>query len=347
MISICVTVKNRSRLHVENRELQLFPNCVRSIVDAVGDEFIAELIVSDWQSTDWPLQEWLVSTAHPLAVTISTRNGFFSRGAGRNIAAAAATGETLFFIDADSLLCRELFIRGPEVLKRGRAYFPILFGFSDPNHRFGTWLEHGFGHCMISRKQFEQTGGWPEYESWGREDVHFYESVQSACGVERERVEGFYHQWHPNDLVWKNRHSRHYDAIRDDAFREFLNMSRFALQELTDTVPANTSCILVDEARLDHESIHSFSAIPFPQHDGEYAGPPEDDSVAIDELERLRIEGASYIAFTWISFWWLEHYSAFHSYLRSRYDVARSTERIVVFDLRSAAGTGVREHMRS
>ncbi len=35
-LSICVTVKNRSRVMVDGRELKLFPNCVESIVSSVA-----------------------------------------------------------------------------------------------------------------------------------------------------------------------------------------------------------------------------------------------------------------------------------------------------------------------
>ena len=60
MLSICTTVKNRSRVHVEGRELLLFPNCVETIVRARGGVADGlELVVTDWESDDWPLAEWL------------------------------------------------------------------------------------------------------------------------------------------------------------------------------------------------------------------------------------------------------------------------------------------------
>ncbi len=66
MLSICMTVKNRSRVPVDGRELMLMPNCVQSIVDSVGSGFECEIVVSDWGSDDWPLQEWLVEAAAPV-----------------------------------------------------------------------------------------------------------------------------------------------------------------------------------------------------------------------------------------------------------------------------------------
>ncbi len=60
MLSFCVTVKNRSRVDVDGRRLELFPACVASIVAACVDRVDAELVVADWRSDDWPLAEWLV-----------------------------------------------------------------------------------------------------------------------------------------------------------------------------------------------------------------------------------------------------------------------------------------------
>ena len=74
-------------------------------------------------------------------------------------------------------------------------------------------------------------------------------------------------------------------------------------------------------------------SIPFLEKDGRYWGLPSDDEHAISELERLRAEGAKYIAFAWSSFWWLDFYSQFSEYLRTHYVSVLENERLVVFKL--------------
>ena len=97
MISICITVKNRSRVKTGERELHLFPNCVKSIVKSFVPEIPCELVVTDWESDDWPLRGWLEEAARPIPVQIITIKGPFSRGKGRNLAAYKAKGNMIFF----------------------------------------------------------------------------------------------------------------------------------------------------------------------------------------------------------------------------------------------------------
>src|SRR5215510_8347818 len=101
MLSICTTIKNRSRVTVEGRELLLFPRCVESIRASVGRELPCELVVADWGSDDWPLDEWLPGAASPIPVRIIQLDGTFSRGRGLNAAARAARGDLYFFADSD------------------------------------------------------------------------------------------------------------------------------------------------------------------------------------------------------------------------------------------------------
>jgi Sulfotransferase family len=80
--------------------------------------------------------------------------------------------------------------------------------------------------------------------------------------------------------------------------------------------------------------------IPFTERGGVYWGPPADDGAAIEELERQRSGGASFLAIAWVSFWWLETFGRFSQYVRSRFPCVLSTERMMVFDLRApASGT--------
>src|SRR3954452_23100413 len=87
-ISVCVSLKNRSRVEHEGRDLALFPNCVRSLADAaadIRDSGPVELVVADFHSDDWPLAAWLSAAAGGvLRVRVIPLDGQFSRGRGLN-----------------------------------------------------------------------------------------------------------------------------------------------------------------------------------------------------------------------------------------------------------------------
>jgi len=102
--------------------------------------------------------------------------------------------------------------------------------------------------------------------------------------------------------------------------------------ELIKRIPPAEPFILVDEEQLRSELPHR-RAIPFLEKDGGYWGPPEDDDIAIRELERLRRAGAKYIIFTWPTFWWLEHFTGFRAHLRKNYPCALKNDRFLMFDL--------------
>jgi 4-amino-4-deoxy-L-arabinose transferase-like glycosyltransferase len=60
---------------------------------------------------------------------------------------------------------------------------------------------------------------------------------------------------------------------------------------------------------------------------------PHNTQEAITVLEKLRGEGASYLAFTPHTFWWFEYYQGFRGYLEARYRRVRETTEYVIFDI--------------
>ena len=72
----------------------------------------------------------------------------------------------------------------------------------------------------------------------------------------------------------------------------------------------------------------------FLEREGVYWGSPPDDQTAIEELERLRGQGAGFLIVAWPAFWWLDHYSAWRDYMRARFRCVVSDERLIGFDLR-------------
>jgi hypothetical protein len=107
-----------------------------------------------------------------------------------------------------------------------------------------------------------------------------------------------------------------------------------AAQELTAIVDPGEPFILIDEDRLRSELGPERRAVPFPERDGQYWGPPADDAAALAELERLRRGGARFAVVAWPAFWWLEFYDGLARELRTRYGCLLDNERLVVFDLR-------------
>jgi glycosyltransferase involved in cell wall biosynthesis len=338
MISICVTVKNRSRLSIDSHELLLFPNCVKSIVESTRKYPNCELVIADWQSDDWPLVDWVQQAAAPVGVQILTiAESPFSRGKGLNRAAQAAKGEVLLFLDADSLLCESVIAKGLECVRQGKAYFPIDFSFDEPSHESGWWKQEGFGTCMLGKDVFASAGGWPEYNSWGKEDEHFFTRIRFLVEVAREEVPGFYHQWHPTDIAWKDRYGGRSPAellaMQQQEKAANLSQIRKTVRELANFLEPAERFVLVDDAWFGNELLPGRIAIPFLERDGEYWGPPPDDETAIRELERLRSSGANFMVFLWPTFWWLECYSGLSHHLRTRYRSILQNERLIVFDL--------------
>ena len=115
----------------------------------------------------------------------------------------------------------------------------------------------------------------------------------------------------------------------------FLEQRRQAVNELTGIVPAHATFILVDQDEwATGPHVEGRMRMHFLERDGVYFGPPSNDDVAIEELERLRQLGASHMVFAWPAFWWLEYYAEFHRHLRSRFRCVSEGEYLVIFDLR-------------
>ena len=60
------------------------------------------------------------------------------------------------------------------------------------------------------------------------------------------------------------------------------------------------------------EIVNGLPHVPFVENAGRYWGPPADDDAAIQEIERMRTQGARLIVFAWHSFWWFDYYSRFY-----------------------------------
>jgi hypothetical protein len=110
-----------------------------------------------------------------------------------------------------------------------------------------------------------------------------------------------------------------------------------AAQEVATIVPPGEAFVLIDEDKWGTKHVLAGRrAIPFLERDGRYWGAPADDTTAVRELERLRQEGATFLVIAWPAFWWLDHYSALHEYLRAKFRCILRNERLVLFSLEIA-----------
>ena len=117
-------------------------------------------------------------------------------------------------------------------------------------------------------------------------------------------------------------------------FHADLEAQRRTAEELASVVPESDIVVLADEAQwVAPEIAGPRPTRPFLDRDGQYWGAPADDATAIAELERMRGEGARFLAVGWPAFWWLDHYQGFADHLRTRYACRLESERLVVFDL--------------
>ncbi|MUG98010.1 glycosyltransferase [Scytonema sp. UIC 10036] len=106
-------------------------------------------------------------------------------------------------------------------------------------------------------------------------------------------------------------------------------------EELKALFSPQESFILVDESCLyGNKIIKDFQTIPFTERNGQYWGVPTDDNMAIREFERLYQTGVCAIVFLWTAFWWLEHFTGFHDYLRQKFPYLLKNDCVIVFGLR-------------
>lgn len=144
----------------------------------------------------------------------------FSRGNSRTLGATKASGEVLFFADADSAndnlrASVDLLERAPWVIAYSapKGYVALTEAATEcllarsPSEPLrapqpGDWYErcHSFAGALCMRTEdFWRVGGYdPRFEGFGFEDDAFHEALDTIVG-EHERVDGVHlHLWHPH-----------------------------------------------------------------------------------------------------------------------------------------------------
>jgi len=167
---------------------------------------------------------------------------------------------------------------------------------------------------------------------WRNEGVEWWYAQNVILYAEREcirgepRLQAAYEatRLQPLSIV----HPRKYLWLID-----WLHMVRVLRGDLAAVIPPGARFIFVDDDQLRNHVCPD--AFPFLEHAGQFMGPPANDATAIQELDRLRRAGASFIAFAEPAFWWLDYYREFDRYMRSEFPCRLDNGRLIVFDLRA------------
>jgi glycosyltransferase involved in cell wall biosynthesis len=239
-LSICVTIKDRSKLEFKGNTINVFPRSVQSIVDSVEKDEV-ELVISDWMSTDLPIREWvydIVGGKFPVKV-VDVYEKWFSRGKGLNVAAEEAASEVLFFTDADIIMTREVIVDAYEKCIRNIAFYPVC-----KHESRDDWISSGWGLCAVPRRMWKEVGRWQEWSSWGGEDNAFRGNINRAgYKIYRDRYNGFLHIDHPRDYsIYKNKlgsdYKKHVNKLQSDkkivSDRKFLEAKKAAKKKKVD-----------------------------------------------------------------------------------------------------------------
>jgi len=141
-----------------------------------------------------------------------------------------------------------------------------------------------------------------------------------------------------DELITRLRKTKHLTEEDSKSEKRGLNLWLDQLkqieEEIFSSIPERHNFILVDDNQIRNElNIGNRSAIPFLERNGQFWGAAPDDETAIREMERLRLEGATFIVFAKPSFWWLIYYNQLHWYLRSKYTCLVENDYLVVFAL--------------
>ena len=145
------------------------------------------------------------------------------------------------------------------------------------------------------------------------EDPAFREQIARRLRtLNRRRSEALHTR--VNNLYWK--------------WEELLEMAK---RELGHVVPKGATIVLVDEGTWGSDVVSDWQPIPFVERDGVYWGAPPDGESGVEELERLRRGGATFVVFGWPAFWWLDHYAELEEYLQAHSVRIFENTRIIVF----------------
>lgn len=201
MLSICIPLKNR----VTN-----LTACLQALDKLTG---IDEVVIGDFNSTDTNFQ-FLNDLS--LNVKVVPIEGDFSIGKAKNVAAEHASGDILFFLDADLITPQPVIDKILKLVPLGFVYCPIMWIEQGEDDFESHWAVHGRGQIAVSRDQW-LNHKWVEWNSYGGDDNMFFEPYKETAIV--DLVDGFIHQWHHNNERTKHYTGEIYSDLRAEERR--------------------------------------------------------------------------------------------------------------------------------
>jgi hypothetical protein len=125
---------------------------------------------------------------------------------------------------------------------------------------------------------------------------------------------------------------QHHKQRQSHEYRETVERIRTAVLGL---IPPGSNVLVVSKGDEELIELEGRLGAHFPQVEGGvYAGYyPADSMGAIEQLERLRADGADFLLFPGPAYWWLAFYDAFRAHLESRYRCICNSRDCVIYDL--------------
>jgi glycosyltransferase involved in cell wall biosynthesis len=210
-LSFVIPIKNRTHIYVEHDgatiELRLFEKCLQSLFDICSPRDKWEIVIVDFISTDVDMKSWVKTRTPPSNCTIKVVSVAekFNRGKGVNIGVKNTTHDVVLTLDTDMQIFTRTFFDDIEkyVVREKKVMFPICWSYSDPEHLDGWKRVWGTGINCILKSMFIPI---KEFSQWGNEDTINEGYFRKQGKVVRPYYgDKYVHQWHPNDLVFKNR----------------------------------------------------------------------------------------------------------------------------------------------
>jgi len=201
MISICVGTRNRST--------SLLTNLIPSLNKCKLKKDIA-LSICNCHSDDIPNLESRIRKLWRGKLYYTNSKTKFTRSSSLNIAVRQSKEPILFICDCDISVPDNLVELMTKNITLNRVWYPICFSLYVNRPKIiqednGKWRRLGFGIVGIHRKKFNAMKGYSEtFKEWGGEDTYMYKSTTGT--IIRSQCEGLFHNWHPEDLEYKNRY---------------------------------------------------------------------------------------------------------------------------------------------
>jgi len=186
-LSVCIPLKNR---------INNLLRCIESLEKLEG---VDEIVIGDFHSTDTDFK-WIKQVKTPVKVV--EIDGDFSIGRAKNEAAKNASGDILFFLDADLVVPQDVIDKIHTFVPMGYVYSPIMFMQSKEGGANGEWGISSFGQIAVTKEQWENHK-WPDWTSYGGDDNYFFHPYKNGKYI-RDQVFGFNHLWHDNEERTKN-----------------------------------------------------------------------------------------------------------------------------------------------